>query len=245
MLEASGSSVRSLFISDTHIGWRYSNFLRLMDFIHRTQPSFLYLAGDIIEQKYRQTRGGKNEVGLMLERLVKLRERGVSIVRLSGNHDEVGLEEWNAALGPAVPYAIHAAVDRRSWLVVHGDIYDLHQGSKFSLASRIGGLLYPTLIRIGAVARLFRSANSGAAPHWCTGFKLRILRVRRHIRRYERYMVRLAQAHHCCGVICGHIHLPALKTIRQMTYANCGDWIEHRSYLLEKTSGEIEVCWEH
>lgn len=212
-----------------------------MNCIEQWQPKLLYLAGDIIEQKYRQHRSGTREVARLHERLIKLKESGTTIIRLSGNHDERGLDDWDKTLGSSLPYVFHSAADGRNWLVVHGDIFDLQYGTCKSFISQLGSSLYPYLIGFERFSAHLLRSSTGIIPKWCTKFKLRVRRVRQHIRHYERYMTRLAKQHDCCGVICGHIHVPAVKTIHLTTYANCGDWIEHRSYLIETESGEILV----
>jgi len=38
-------------------------------------------------------------------------------------------------------------------------------------------------------------------------------------------------------VVCGHIHYPALREQRGLRYANCGDWIENCTALVEDHQG--------
>lgn len=240
-MENVGRDVRSLFVSDTHVGWRHSKSAQLMRCMSEWQPQYLYLVGDIFEQKYRTRGCDRQAEAMLLERLTDLRVRGTEIIRLSGNHDEWISEAWDNALGPCLPYAVHTSVDGRKWLVVHGDIFDIHQGMHKTWASRFGGQFYPYLVGMAAAVVRMGLSPEATRPMWCTRFKLSLRRVRHYIRRYERYMVRLAERQECHGVICGHIHLPAVKTIRQTLYANCGDWIEHRSYLVEDATGKVSL----
>ncbi len=50
---------------------------------------------------------------------------------------------------------------------------------------------------------------------------------------------------HCEGVICGHIHTPAIKTQSGLAYYNCGDWVENCTALLELDDGTIELVHYH
>jgi UDP-2,3-diacylglucosamine pyrophosphatase LpxH len=240
-LEKTWRDARSLFISDTHIGWCHSKSAQLLKCIRETQPEFLYLVGDILEQKYPTHSSGRQTEVLILNQLMDLRSNGTVIVRITGNHDEPGSDEWDAALGPSLPHVVHSSADGQKWLVVHGDIFDMHQGLHKSWSCRLGGSIYPYLIGLASAASRVGLSNNHKPSHWCTRFKLSLCRVRRYIRRYERYMVRLAEWQGCHGVICGHIHLPSVKTIRRKTYANCGDWIEHQSFLIETASGEVSL----
>ena len=43
------------------------------------------------------------------------------------------------------------------------------------------------------------------------------------------------------GVVCGHIHWPAIKDVDGTMYANCGDWVDSCSALVEDDSGTLSV----
>jgi hypothetical protein len=43
------------------------------------------------------------------------------------------------------------------------------------------------------------------------------------------------------GVVCGHIHKPELREIGGLTYANCGDWVESCTALVEHEDGRLEI----
>ena len=63
--------------------------------------------------------------------------------------------------------------------------------------------------------------------------------AKRFVLRYEVAAVRLARKRGLDGVVCGHIHVPQLRTHRGVIYANCGDWIESRTALGETHAGEL------
>jgi UDP-2,3-diacylglucosamine pyrophosphatase LpxH len=43
------------------------------------------------------------------------------------------------------------------------------------------------------------------------------------------------------GVICGHIHRAEISAMGDITYMNCGDWVESCTALLEHHDGRIEL----
>lgn len=46
------------------------------------------------------------------------------------------------------------------------------------------------------------------------------------------------------GVICGHIHWAALKEVEGLIYANCGDWVDSCTAIVEHLDGRLEkVEW--
>lgn len=52
---------------------------------------------------------------------------------------------------------------------------------------------------------------------------------------------RYAQRRGFDGVICGHIHRPAIRQIAGVLYANDGDWVEHRTALAESADGRLQL----
>jgi len=42
-------------------------------------------------------------------------------------------------------------------------------------------------------------------------------------------------------VVCGHIHVPAIRRLGGIDYYNCGDWVEHCTALVEHLDGRIEL----
>jgi UDP-2,3-diacylglucosamine pyrophosphatase LpxH len=47
------------------------------------------------------------------------------------------------------------------------------------------------------------------------------------INNFEENAVQYGKRKSCHGVICGHIHIPAMKEIDGMKYYNSGDWVEN------------------
>ena len=43
------------------------------------------------------------------------------------------------------------------------------------------------------------------------------------------------------GVVCGHIHHAAIKTIGGVVYHNDGDWVESCTALVEDARGHLEI----
>ena len=62
-----------------------------------------------------------------------------------------------------------------------------------------------------------------------------------YIGAFESCIAQLARRDHVDGVICGHIHTPAMREIDGVGYFNCGDWVESTSALLEDFAGKIEL----
>ena len=54
---------------------------------------------------------------------------------------------------------------------------------------------------------------------------------------FEEKLTELARSRSCDGVICGHIHHPAIREIDGIKYMNSGDWVETLSALVEDFEG--------
>jgi hypothetical protein len=54
-------------------------------------------------------------------------------------------------------------------------------------------------------------------------------------------VARYTREHGCAGVVCGHIHVPAMRRVEGIDYYNCGDWVEHCTAIVEHVDGRIEI----
>jgi UDP-2,3-diacylglucosamine pyrophosphatase LpxH len=45
------------------------------------------------------------------------------------------------------------------------------------------------------------------------------------------------------GVVCGHIHTPALRRLDNLEYCNSGDWVESLSALVEEQDGALRLLF--
>lgn len=61
------------------------------------------------------------------------------------------------------------------------------------------------------------------------------------ISNYEAALAEEARHQGADGVICGHIHHAAYRTIDGIEYCNTGDWVDSCSALVEHVDGRLEV----
>ena len=62
-----------------------------------------------------------------------------------------------------------------------------------------------------------------------------------YISDYEKELVKFAHSKGCDGVICGHIHHPAITQYGDVMYLNSGDWVESLTALVENYKGEWNI----
>ena len=82
-------SVRSIFLSDIHLGTRACQAERLLDFLREYESEHLFLVGDIVDF-WAMSRGiywsaAQNTV---VQKILKRARHGVRVVFIPGNHDE-------------------------------------------------------------------------------------------------------------------------------------------------------------
>ena len=92
--------VRTLFLSDIHLGTRACQAERLLDFLREYAADELYLIGDIVDF-WRVRRGpywpqSHNDV---LQKLLRKVRNGERVVFIPGNHDEALRDYVDSAFG--------------------------------------------------------------------------------------------------------------------------------------------------
>ena len=125
------STVRSVFISDTHFGCAYAKADRLLRFLSRLRPEFIYLVGDFIDGwELRRRWRWSPEVTQVLRFLMDVSQKGCVVRYAIGNHDDFLRE--NSLLTELVAVGgieiaeefVHLTEDGRRFLVLHGDRFD-------------------------------------------------------------------------------------------------------------------------
>ena len=71
--------------------------------------------------------------------------------------------------------------------------------------------------------------------------KLKVKSAVSYVNDYEEQLAAMAKIKKCDGIICGHIHQPALKEINGVMYMNSGDWVESLTALAETHEGEWKL----
>ena len=237
------ASIRTLFISDTHLGMRGTQVNALLDFLQSVEPQTIYLVGDIVDgwrlkKSWHWPPACNRLVQVLLERL----RGGTRILYLSGNHDSFWREFSALKFGgiDVREHVIHHAADGKRYLVIHGDQYDVvvRHARWFS---RAGDLTYNAALRLALWAN--RARQRLGLPNWSlSGWaRANVGRAAALVTRFEVALSRAAEEAGTDGVICGHIHSAAMHEKYGVTYLNCGDWVEHCTALIEHEDGRFEL----
>ncbi|EGF29661.1 UDP-2,3-diacylglucosamine diphosphatase [Rhodopirellula baltica] len=248
-------SVRSIFISDVHLGLRHAQVDRLLSFLNSHSPEHLYLVGDFIDARVLHMQPYWPPIyDRLLNRLAELAAEGTAIHYTPGNHDDyLRHVDWpevaesnDVTVGEQF---VHETVDGRRVVVLHGDQFDKVERQAHWL-SLIGTFLYTMLLTgdraINRVLKWLRmkprrisrylKQTTKRMVQWVSGFKSK---VRQH-----------ACENDCDAIVCGHIHIPTVRRLsptsdnpdaKRPLYFNLGDWVENATAMVEYGNGELEL----
>lgn len=233
--------VRSLFVSDVHLGCKHSQAEEFLELLEQYEPQHLYIVGDFIDGwKLKRRWRWLPVYDQILRRLMTLRRSGTQIYYTPGNHDAF-LRGFLANFGVVEikDCFVHTAADGRRFLVTHGDQFDrVEQGMPWlSLVASYG---YDVLLSTNRlVNRLRRKKHDPYA--FCGAIKRSVKRLVTHVSEFEDLLITNATQARCDGIICGHIHAPRIVEVGKLAYCNTGDWVENCSALVEYEEGDFEL----
>ncbi|MFP4695790.1 UDP-2,3-diacylglucosamine diphosphatase [Thiohalospira sp.] len=236
--------VRTLFLSDVHLGTPDARAEELLAFLEGVECETIYLVGDIIDLHAMRRRGTTwpESHDAVLRHLFRRARAGVEVVFIPGNHDESFRDLAGTALGRirVAQEAVHTTADGRRMLVTHGDELDSAVCCN-RLVSIAGDAGYALLLALNRATNRVRRRLGW--PYWSLAghIKSRLGRAQEYIRRFEDAALHLARERGFDGVICGHIHQARLRREGQGIYANDGDWVESCTALVEEPDGSLRL----
>ncbi len=234
---------RTIFISDVHLGTRTAQAEMLLDFLRENDADTYYLVGDIIDF-WRIKRGAvwpqsHNDV---LQKLLRKVRKGARMVFLPGNHDD-GLRAYCGSLFGGIELiddAVFEAADRRRYLVIHGDQFDVVVRYARWLAF-LGDRGYQLTLAMNVPLNFVRRRLG--LEYWSLSayLKHRVKSAVNFIGDFEKTLSDEARRRNVDGVICGHIHHAASKDMFGIHYINTGDWVESATAVVEHQDGRLEL----
>jgi UDP-2,3-diacylglucosamine pyrophosphatase LpxH len=237
--------VRSIFLSDIHLGTRACQAHRLLDFLREHECQQLFLVGDIIDFWAMHRRGiyWSAHMNTVVQKVLKRARHGTQVIFVPGNHDEALREYVGSTFGDIVIHRdyVHTAADGRRYLLIHGDEFDVVTKYHKWLAV-LGDHAYAFLVRVNMMLSWARR-TLGIPGYWSlAGYaKRKVKKAVDFICDFEESVVRDVKQRSLDGVICGHIHAAALKSIDGVIYMNCGDWVDSCTAIVEHLDGRMEL----
>jgi UDP-2,3-diacylglucosamine pyrophosphatase LpxH len=236
-------NARTIWISDIHLGYRDCKADYLLDFLNHIHCDTLYLVGDIIDlwSLKRRFCWPQKHYQVMLK-FYELAARGVRVIYVPGNHDEPIRHFCGQHFGPIEIQHEHeyTSADGKHFLIMHGDAMDAYINHSW-LARFCGDMGYDLLLFINRWSNRFRKWMGRPYFSLSSLIKSNIKGAKAAINTYQQECLAEAKRRGYDGVICGHIHYPALFEQDGLRYCNTGDWIENCSALIEDYQGAMRI----
>jgi UDP-2,3-diacylglucosamine pyrophosphatase LpxH len=248
-MDPEAASLRTIWISDVHLGTRASRAEELLDFFRWHDAETIYVVGDLFDGwALRRSWVWPQSHNDVVQKLLRKARKGTRVVYVPGNHDEFARAYAGHHFGgvEVVLDAFHETADGRRLWIVHGDAFDpvvtkyrwlvpLALGF-LSVLRRLGvptawGLVRRLLGRpYRSLASFVRSRANGAMAA---------------LGDFERLATAAARRRGADGVVCGHVHVAVMREVDGTLYCNDGDWVDSCSALVEHMDGRLEIVrWD-
>ena len=239
---------KSIFISDIHLGSKGCKADLLCDFLKNNSSEHLYLVGDIIDgwrlkKKFYWPQSHTN----VIRKILKAAKNETAVTYVIGNHDDIfrDLLPYNVNFGniQLVNHCCHIGVNGKTYIVIHGDLFDGLLRTNFQWLYHFGDVLYDLLLKVNHFVSKVR--NWLGLPHWSLSkyLKDKTKEAVSYVNNFEDLIADYCRKQKADGIICGHIHKAEIKMINGIEYMNDGDWVESMSALVEHHDGTWEIIY--
>src|ERR1700751_3009928 len=226
---------KTIVVSDLHLGIKASKAKEIAKFLKHNTCENLILYGDIIDgwQLKKSGKWKKKHTKFFKLILNYASKRKSKVIYVRGNHDDFLDQILPFQLGnfSIKKYFVYESFGKK-YFVVHGDLFDTVT-NKFKWIAKLGDVGYTFLLWLNRHYNAYREKRGLPYYSLSQGIKAKVKAAVSFVSAYEGQLVKLARTKKCHGVICGHIHQPAIKDCDVITYLNAGDWVETMSALVE------------
>jgi UDP-2,3-diacylglucosamine pyrophosphatase LpxH len=235
--------IRSLFISDVHLGNPNSRADKLLDVFREYEFENLFIVGDFIDMTLLKAKFyWKQDHSTVIQKVLRFSRKEVKVTYIIGNHDyfiRSLIEEGNIHIGDILlcDDFIHTTVAGERVYITHGDSFDgfirMHP-----LLYWLGDQAYEFSITINkgynAVRRIF------GFDYWSLSayLKSKVKNVIKFINEYRKMSEEKLREVNCDSIMIGHTHTPEIVAGQ---YYNTGDFCESCSYIIELPDGSLHL----
>lgn len=222
-------------ISDVHLGTYGCHADELLNYLSSIRPKTLILNGDIIDiWQFRKRYFPKSHLKVV-KKIIAMATNGTKVFYITGNHDELLRRFTDIDLGniQVVDKLILDLDGKKTW-IFHGDIFDATvQHSKW--IAKLGGWGYDMLILINRFINWWLLKFGKEKYSLSKKIKNSVKKAVKFINDFEQIAADLAIDQGYDYVVCGHIHQPQKRILKnkkgRCLYLNSGDWIENLTAL--------------
>lgn len=236
---------KSIFISDIHLGTRFSKAKVLLNFLKHNDCEHLFLVGDIIDGwAIKRKLIWKQSHSDVIQQILKKAKKGTKVTFITGNHDEFLRPFVPLLLGDSINITNeleYEGINKKKYYITHGDFFDSITMTKKWLAI-LGDYGYDLLLHLNVALNFFRK-RMGIKKYWSLSkyVKDNIKSSVSFINDFEFVLSNHAKNKGYDGIICGHIHKAEIRYIDDIEYLNCGDWVESCTAIVETFEGEFKI----
>ncbi|MGA9335420.1 MAG: UDP-2,3-diacylglucosamine diphosphatase [Rudaea sp.] len=237
-------AVRTIFLSDIHLGTRACQADRLLDFLREYSSENLFLIGDIIDfWAMKRSVHWSTAQNTVVQKILRRARHGDRVIFIPGNHDEALREYLDVTMGDIriVGEHVHTTADNKRYVLLHGDEFD-QVTRHHRWVALLGDAAYSALVRVNIWLSWLRR-RLGIAGYWSlAGYaKRRVKSALDFISDFEDSVVHAVRERGLDGVVCGHIHAATINQHDNIVYANCGDWVDSCTAIVEHHDGRLEL----
>ena len=237
---------RTIVLSDIHLGSAGSKAKEAVDFLKEYSCQKLILNGDIIDGWQLKQYGTwkKKHTAFFKTVLKQIVHYDTKVIYLRGNHDDFLDQVMPLRVGKnfSIRKDYVLKTGGKQFYVTHGDVFDSVTANMKWLAY-LGDVGYTFLLWLNKFYNQYRAWRGLPYYSLSQRIKQRIKRAVNYISDFEEKLTELARARQCDGIICGHIHQPAIRDFSGITYMNSGDWVESLSALVEDYDGNWSLLY--
>ena len=236
--------VRSIFISDVHLGTRGCQAERLLEFLRVYESEYFFMIGDIVDfWAMSRSIHWTTAQNTVVQKILRRARQGQTVIFIPGNHDELLREYDGISFGNILVKTehVHQLADGRRFLLIHGDKFDQVTRHHRWLAV-LGDRGYDTLVTLNAalagIRRVLRRPGYWSLANYA---KQKVKRAVSFIFDFEDSVIHAVKDRGLDGVICGHIHSATIRSVGDIEYINCGDWVDSCTAIVEHMDGRMEL----
>jgi UDP-2,3-diacylglucosamine pyrophosphatase LpxH len=226
-----------VIISDVHLGTFGSAASELVSYLKSIRPKILVLNGDIIDIWQFSKKYFPESHLKVIREIIRLMSNGTVVYYILGNHDEAlrrfaGFDLGNLKLDNKLVLDLPTG---KAW-IFHGDVFD-YSVRQSKWIAKLGGKGYDLLILINTAINWTLLKMGKERVSVSKKIKDKVKGVIAYVNDFEKNVAAIAREKGYKYVVCGHIHQPAIKTIREdsgnrdVVYLNSGDWVENHTAL--------------
>lgn len=228
--------VELVVLSDIHLGTYGCRAEEVGKYLKSIAPKTLILNGDIVDIWQFKKRYWPKTHMEVVKQIIGMAAKGTKVYYITGNHDEnmrklSGLQMGNLQIVNKLELTLDG---ERAWFF-HGDVFDIiMQNSKW--LAKLGAIGYDFLILLNVVINKLRKFFGKEKVSFSKRIKDNVKSAVKYINDFEESAAKLAIQKGFDQIICGHIHHPDDRIIRNeegksIRYLNSGDWIENLTAL--------------